>query len=96
MFYIYILHSGSSDKYYIGSTNDISRRLKEHNELSENSYTSKHRPWGLIACFEVGSSRSLALKIEKHIKNQKSRSYIENTISRNSIDKLIERLSSDV
>ena len=96
MFYIYILYSASSGKYYIGSTNDVGRRLIEHNELSENSYTSKYRPWELKASFNVGDSRTVALKIERHIKNQKSRSYIENIILRKSIDLLIERFSSDV
>jgi len=32
MYYIYILYSPSSDKYYVGYTNDYNRRLLEHNE----------------------------------------------------------------
>lgn len=73
MFYIYILYSNKSDIYYVGYTVDIERRLEEHNLISENSYTSKHRPWKLEAVFEVGNSRSVAMKIEKHIKKQKNR-----------------------
>ncbi|WP_025865516.1 GIY-YIG nuclease family protein [Prolixibacter bellariivorans] len=94
MFYLYILHSPSSDIFYVGSTDNVERRLDEHNYLSENSFTSKHRPWHLIVAFEIGHSRTIALKIEKHIKRQKSRKYIEDIIERNSIDRLIARFSS--
>ncbi|GET20342.1 GIY-YIG nuclease family protein [Prolixibacter denitrificans] len=94
MFYIYILYSPSSDIYYVGSTDNVERRLEEHNYLSENSFTSKHRPWRLKVAFEVGHSRTAALKIEKHIKRQKNRKYIEDIIERNSIDRLIARFSS--
>ena len=49
MHHLYILYSPSSDKYYIGQTPDLETRLLFHNELSEDSFTSKHRPWsGLL------------------------------------------------
>ena len=93
MFYIYILHSELHDKYYVGQSDDISRRLIEHNELSDHSYTSKYRPWGLVASFEVGDSRSHARKIESHIKKQKSKVYIQEIIERGSISELIKRFA---
>jgi putative endonuclease len=73
MFYIYILYSPGADKYYVGHTDDVDRRLQEHNELSDQSYTSKYRPWELKISLPIGVDRGLALKIEKHIKRQKSR-----------------------
>ncbi len=94
MFYIYILYSKKSHLYYVGYTDDVKRRLQEHNLISENSYTSKHRPWQLEAVFDDGNSRSLAMKIEKHIKKQKSKEYICEIIRRNSISRLLERFSS--
>ena len=39
MYYTYILKSENSNKIYIGSTNDIDRRLKEHN--SGKCFTTK-------------------------------------------------------
>ena len=54
MFYIYILYSLASDKYYIGYSNNAHRRLIEHNSKQINSFTSKHRPWILKALFSVG------------------------------------------
>jgi putative endonuclease len=91
MFYVYILHSDTSDIFYVGHTDDVERRLDEHNELSETGFTSKHRPWILAAALPVGESRTLAIKIEKHIKRQKSRTYIQQIVERNSISRLIER-----
>ena len=43
----------------------MERRLLEHNELSENSFTFIHRPWKVMASFPVGTSRGLALKMAK-------------------------------
>jgi predicted GIY-YIG superfamily endonuclease len=31
MYTVYILHSDSLDKFYVGYTNDLTRRLSEHN-----------------------------------------------------------------
>ena len=77
MFYIYILYSQSSNKYYIGQTQDPSKRLKEHNTKENGTYTSKHQPWELMAVFEIGTSLSEALATERFIKKQKSRKIIE-------------------
>jgi putative endonuclease len=94
MYYVYILYSSAFDKYYIGQTDDVERRLLEHNEISEKSYTSKYRPWTLSVIFEVGENRGLALRIEKHLKKQKSKSYLKATIERGNINHLIERFSA--
>jgi hypothetical protein len=53
MFYIYILYSKKSDRYYIGLTSDVNRRLEKHNDPPENTkYTAKHLPWELKIFFE--------------------------------------------
>jgi putative endonuclease len=80
-YYIYILYSASSHKYYVGQTNDVSRRLFEHNNPVRSTYTSKHLPWELACSFPVGEERTNALKVEKYIKKQKSRNYIKQLIS---------------
>ena len=91
MYYLYILHSASSDKFYVGQTNDIQRRLDEHNHQQKNSYTAKYRPWRLVKLFEVGESLGQARKIENHVKSMKSRKYIERLIDREDIDDSISR-----
>ncbi len=78
-YYVYILYSLSYDRYYIGHTNDIFRRVEEHNTNSRMTYTHKYRPWKLKTHYEFGS-RSNAMKIEKYIKRMKSRKVIERLI----------------
>ena len=93
MFYVYLLYSEKHDKYYVGYTDDPERRLLEHNEISEKSYTSKYRPWQMVRKFAVADDRGLAMKIEKHIKKQKSKEYIKNIVKRDNIDNLLKRFS---
>ncbi|HEX7494535.1 MAG TPA: GIY-YIG nuclease family protein [Bacteroidales bacterium] len=81
MFYIYIIYSESADKYYIGHTNDPSRRLEEHNTEIKNSFTFKFRPWILKGCFPISQSRRDAIIIEKYLKKMKSRILIENLVN---------------
>jgi putative endonuclease len=79
-FYIYLLYSESSDKYYVGYSYNPLKRLSEHNNSEHLTYTSKHRPWQLKAIFLVGSNEAEAIKIERFIKQQKSRKLLEKLI----------------
>jgi putative endonuclease len=82
MFYVYILYSKYSDRYYIGHTNDINRRLVEHNNpVTGKKYSAKHLPWNLVFSIEVSESRSEAIKVERFIKKQKSRDFIQSLIT---------------
>ena len=91
-FYVYILHSIGSGKYYIGQTNNIERRLYEHNEGEESSYTSKFRPWKLLVCIPV-DTRSAAVKIERYLK-KKPRVYIDRVVSEKELqDYIVHRFS---
>ncbi|MGE4539728.1 MAG: GIY-YIG nuclease family protein [Bacteroidales bacterium] len=71
MYYLYIIYSESSDKYYVGISSDPERRLEEHNTSDRKSYTRKHRPWSIVALFECAECLSEAMKIERFIKKQK-------------------------
>lgn len=77
MFYIYIIYSESSDKFYVGYSNDPFRRLTEHNTKPFNTYASKHRPWRLEAIFKCSQDEKEAIRIEKFIKQQKSRKLLK-------------------
>jgi len=78
MYTVYILESKSSGRFYKGQTNDLTRRLKEHNNGEEKS-TSAYVPWELVWSVEV-PTRSDALRLERKIKNitgiQKTREFI--------------------
>jgi len=84
-YYIYILFSESSQIFYIGYTSNFEKRVFEHNNDEHNTFTSKHRPWHLKALFSVGSDKSTALKIERYLKKQKSKSLILKLIDLNFI-----------
>ncbi len=78
MFFVYILKSIKSGTYYIGCTNDIERRLKEHNS-GISIYTKTDKPWKL--CYnEAFNSLSEARKRENQIKSWKKRKAIEKLI----------------
>ena len=47
MFYVYVLRSLKNGRFYIGCTNNLERRLGEHNG-SRSTYTSLTRPFELI------------------------------------------------
>ena len=92
MFFVYILQSEKTGKYYIGHTNDPERRLKEHNESMHHTFTSKHRPWKLMALIPVDKNRGNAMKLEKHIKGKKRRSFIDELIEKQKDNQFIEAL----
>ncbi|MBD3275240.1 MAG: GIY-YIG nuclease family protein [Candidatus Marinimicrobia bacterium] len=78
MYFLYILYSEKLDKYYIGSTSDIVKRIERHNE-GWGRFTKGGIPWELIYTEEY-SNKSEALKRERYIKKKKSRDFIENLI----------------
>ena len=80
--------------YYVGQTNDLERRLEEHNTQEKNAYTTKYRPWRLEKSFEIGDSLGQARKVENYIKRLRSRKFIERLIELEDIDKIIERFES--
>ena len=82
LFFTYILYSTSLNKYYIGSTEDLARRLDEHNR-GKGNFTSKGTPWQLVYSEEY-SSKANAFKRELAIKKRKSRIYIEALIAKGS------------
>ena len=81
MYYIYILYSLPSDKFYLGYSNDPWSRVIQHNTDPRNTFSSKHRPWKLAAVFSVGAIKSDALIIERWIKKQNSRKLLEKLIN---------------
>jgi putative endonuclease len=45
MIYVYILQSEKeAERFYTGVTNDIARRLEQHNS-GQSSHTKKYMPW---------------------------------------------------
>jgi putative endonuclease len=75
MYYTYILRSLKNNKYYIGYTSNLEKRLEEHN-FGRVSFTKRHIPWELY-CFEKFEDIKKAIQRERQIKLWKSRAMIE-------------------
>ena len=66
-FKVYVLESERDGIWYVGFTEDIVRRLKEHN-TGKSKFTSGHLPWKIIY-FESIDNRLEARKREKYLKS---------------------------
>ncbi len=78
MYFVYILYSEKLDRYYVGQTEDIEKRLQIH-LLGISKYTSVAIDWTLVHS-ETFPTRKDAIKRESEIKRKKSRKYIEELI----------------
>jgi len=69
-YYVYILKSQKDERFYIGSTSDVDKRIEFHNS-SRSRYTKRYQPWVLI-CIEEYESRGEAVRREKELKRVKN------------------------
>jgi len=66
MFYVYLLKSRKDNNLYLGSTNDLKRRFKEHN-LGLVTSTKFRAPFDLIY-YEAYKSENDARRREQNLK----------------------------
>jgi predicted GIY-YIG superfamily endonuclease len=72
--YVYILRSESDpDRFYVGLTTDLERRLSEHNS-GKSIHTNKHMPWKLLT-YIAFSGRKKAERFEGYLKSGSGRSF---------------------
>jgi len=80
MFYTYVIQSKTDGKWYTGSTNDLRRRFKEHNDKKVSS-TKSRGPFKLIyyeACINEKDARIR----EKYLKTGMGKRYLKNRLKR--------------
>ncbi len=80
-FFVYIIRSTSFGKLYIGQTQDLEKRISDHNKGRSN-YTKPYKPWNLLA-YKVFDTRSEAMAVERKLKNLKSQKVIFDYIHKN-------------
>lgn len=85
---IYILKSLVNNRFYIGSTSNISRRLTEHSQ-GKSKYTKTIKPFELVLRQEFPSLRQ-ARRAEKWLKAQKSKKFIEKVIQDKGLRKIFD------
>ena len=78
VFYVHILQSEASGRYYAGSTDDLTRRLAEPN-AGKTPSTHNRGPWRIVHTEELGSHQD-ARRREAQIKGWKSRKFMEQTL----------------
>ena len=79
MWYVYILESLKNRYRYIGITQDLKRRINEHNLGIGGSYTRKLRPFKLIF-YESFIDKRDAMKAEKFFKSGYGREVLKEKI----------------
>lgn len=81
MFFVYLLFSPSSGKTYTGYTNDVERRVTEHNLTEVTGFTLRYRPWVLIY-LESFENKKDAMRRERFLKSGQGRSFIKQIVTR--------------
>ena len=75
MYYVYILKSKKNSKLYKGITNDLKRRVVEHNS-GKSTFTSNNGPWELLY-YEAFRDKVDAKREEQFLKSGKGRERIK-------------------
>ena len=81
--WVYIIESESLGSYYLGSTNNLQRRLSEHNS-GRVTATRNKGPWKLVFNQKFQTLQK-ARKIEYKLKKMKSREILKKIITENKI-----------
>ncbi|MEI6267224.1 MAG: GIY-YIG nuclease family protein [bacterium] len=83
MYYVYAIYNKEHDKIYVGQTNNIQRRLLQHNSkvLNKGHYTSKFSgPWEIF--YQEGvDDRSTAIAREKGLKSHQGRIFLQEKLN---------------
>lgn len=80
MYYVYVLKSNKVEKLYTGMTDDLRKRLSEHN-AGKSYWSKRYVPWKVIY-YEACHNREDARAREKYLKSGPGERYIKNRIKR--------------
>lgn len=77
MYYVYIIKSttATENHFYVGYTNNLGMRLKQHNS-STSFHTKKYGPWELIFCAAF-QNKIKAIEFEKYLKSHSGRIFMQ-------------------
>jgi putative endonuclease len=83
-YWVYILQSESTGRYYCGSSNDVTRRVKQHNDSKYKGCKTTKRfsgPWELVWTEEC-ETRSEAMRRERRIKKRGMKRFLNDQLNR--------------
>ncbi len=79
-YYVYILQSLKSRKWYTGSAVDLRKRFKEHQD-NQSTYTKGRGPFKLIY-YEASLHEEDAKARERYLKSGMGKRYLKNRLKR--------------
>lgn len=84
MITVYVLQSQSSGRIYIGQTEDLEKRLRQHNDpaFDKRSYTKLSGTNWQVVYKEGHKTRGEALKREKYLKSHIGRDELRKILGR--------------
>lgn len=77
MWYVYLLQN-KHGKWYTGATNNLKKRILEHNSGKTRS-TKYREPWKIIYC-EISLNKKDAFAREKYLKSGMGKRYLKNRL----------------
>lgn len=80
MFYVYVLKSLKNGRLYTGSTSNLTRRLKEHNNR-QSKYTKSNVPFNLVHSEEY-LTRAEVCQRELYLKTGKGREFLSKALDK--------------
>lgn len=76
MLYVYILRSVKHPRQtYIGATEDLNKRLSDHNEGRGALHTNKFAPWEIVVAIRF-SDHAKAWAFERYLKGGSGKAFI--------------------
>jgi predicted GIY-YIG superfamily endonuclease len=77
MHIVYIIQSQrAKDKYYVGITNDLQRRVYQHNTTPSCSYTIKYSPW-VLRTYIAFEDIEKAAQFEVYLKSHSGKAFLQ-------------------
>jgi putative endonuclease len=77
---VYILQSKTTDRHYCGHTDDLDRRLRQHNDPDYHGSKTTKRfegPWTVVWS-QQSETRGEAMMLEKQIKKRGMKRFLQN------------------
>jgi predicted GIY-YIG superfamily endonuclease len=72
---VYVIKSQKNGIRYVGMSQDVARRLEEHN-AGKSKFTSGHTPWDLV--YEEEAETSIEARArEKYLKSAAGKRYLD-------------------
>ncbi|MDO8559052.1 MAG: GIY-YIG nuclease family protein [bacterium] len=80
MYFVYVIKSEKDKKRYTGITDNLARRIKQHNSGSKATPSTKNRGPFTMIYFEKAENSMMARRREKYLKSGIGRAFLKNTV----------------